>query len=342
MSATTSLEPTSLGGWCSCSSQRCLIVILLQTRVQVVYLCSYLLMSKAPTLSFGVHFRCLSNFRMFHPQSLECAHPGSCDCPVGSVHAGPWRLWRGFSEHTSNMGQNPEKLVCEQWTSHKKSPLIYDTPAVSFSLKCQHWILDDFFLEDAKCQFSKVFSQTIIRVCTESGNPKVVCFRAQVFWMLLLFTLLGWSKFIIRTSSLGKLPVECTNRAERGLQKTLGVKNLDPKKHIVWKIGQSVGFKYVHHFLRTSCWWNHPSCWWIHPSSGTRGLWLRRRGLDWCNIDHGLKKLLGMFGRNTGKSMGLVCGLCVVSLMMVSCTWPWKKMESYEVMIIFRSQMPMT
>ena len=144
MSATTSLEPTSSGGSCSCSSQRCLIVIL-QTRVQVVYLLfillmdkilhqligslshyiftrfytyhavqdfvhqQYLLMSKAPALSFW-------------PQSASPA--GSCDCPVGSVHAGPWRLRRGFSEHTRNMGQNPEKLGCENRTTNLHCYLI--------------------------------------------------------------------------------------------------------------------------------------------------------------------------------------------------------------------------
>ena len=57
MSETTSLEPTSSGGWCSCSSQRCLNVVLLQTRVQVVYLCSYLLLSKVLALLFGVAFK---------------------------------------------------------------------------------------------------------------------------------------------------------------------------------------------------------------------------------------------------------------------------------------------
>lgn len=180
-SATTSLEPTSSGGSCSCSSQRCLIVIL-QTRVQVVYLCSYLLMSKTPALSFW-------------PPSASLA--GSRDCPVGSVHAGPVAPPKGVFrwKHTRNMGQNPEKLGCEHRTKNLHWFLILQQSVFHWNASIESWMIS--FWKTQNASFSKLFSQTIIRVCTESGNPKVVCFRAQVFWMLLLFTLLGWSKFII-------------------------------------------------------------------------------------------------------------------------------------------------
>lgn len=343
MSATTSLEPTSLGGWCSCSSQRCLIVILLQTRVQVVYLCSYLLMSKAPTLSFGVSFQMFIKFsdvspaitRVCHIQAAVTAQLEVCTLDPGASEGGFQNTLATWDKTQKNLYVNSEHR-----TKNLHWYMILQQSVFHWNASIESWMISFWKMQNAsflRC-FPRQSSEFVLKVVILRWFASEPRYFECCFFLLYL----DGQSSSFRTSSLGKLPVECTNRAERGLQKTLGVKNLDPKKHIVWKIGQSVGFKYVHHFLRTSCWWNHPSCWWIHPSSGTRGLWLRRRGLDWCNIDHGLKKLLGMFGRNTGKSMGLVCGLCVVSLMMVSCTWPWKKMESYEVMIIFRSQMPMT